>query len=88
MEREPTVPEEALLDDRIDQATFGEREDELVDRLEEIASVPAGRHRFPVAVVRRRRGGWMWPPFGQLIAECGGHDLAAWMADVRGTWLR
>ncbi|MGW9032972.1 hypothetical protein ACWGQ5_55530 [Streptomyces sp. NPDC055722] len=42
MEREPTVPEEVLLDGRIDQATCGEREDEVLDRLEEITAYRRG----------------------------------------------
>jgi gas vesicle protein GvpG len=42
VERELAALEKALLDGRIDQATFDEREDELLDRLEEIAAYRRG----------------------------------------------
>lgn len=42
VERELAVLEKALLEGRIDQATFDEREDELLDRLEEIAAYRRG----------------------------------------------
>jgi hypothetical protein len=42
VERELARLEKALLDGRIDQATFDEREDELLDRLEEIAAYRRG----------------------------------------------
>ncbi|MEU9343649.1 gas vesicle protein GvpG [Streptomyces sp. NPDC048278] len=42
VERELAALERALLDGRIDQETFDEREDLLLDRLEEIAAYRRG----------------------------------------------
>ncbi|MFF3000688.1 gas vesicle protein GvpG [Streptomyces sp. NPDC057950] len=42
VERELAALERALLEGRIDQAVFDEREDQLLDRLEEIAAYRRG----------------------------------------------
>ncbi|MEU9734246.1 gas vesicle protein GvpG [Streptomyces sp. NPDC048002] len=42
VERELAELEKALLEGRLDQAEFDEREDELLDRLEEIAAYRRG----------------------------------------------